>query len=356
MGLGSKIVRMSYFRDNINKMDGYVPGFQPSDKDIVKLNTNENPYPPSPRVMQAIKSISPDILRRYPSPVGQKFREIAAVVNDVEPENIICTNGGDDLLTIAIRCFCDRNRPIAYPTLTYSLYPVLAQIQDCPVVEIPFNRDHSLPEELQGVNAGLTIVCNPNAPTGTVIEPLVLADLAAKIDGVLLIDEAYADFAPYNCVALVKELDNVIILRSMSKGYSLAGLRFGYGIGNADLIEGMISKVKDSYNVDAISIEAAAAAISDQEYFLGNVEKIKFERARLTVELRELGFEVQSSHANFVLAKVPSGDGQAVYNKLAEKNIYVRYWNSEGLSDKLRITVGTAEENDKLLTALKEMD
>lgn len=346
---------MSYFNDKISKMQGYIPGFQPSGSDIIKLNTNENPYPPSPRAMAAINTITPDQLRRYPSPTGEKFREIAAALNGVDPENIICTNGGDDLLTIAIRSFCDGSNPLSYPVLTYSLYPVLAKIQGCETIEVPFNPDYSLPKELENVNSGLTIVCNPNAPSGTIVKPLELAELASKIKGVLLIDEAYADFAPYNCVGLVKEFDNVIILRSMSKGYSLAGLRFGYGIGNKELIENMIGKVKDSYNVDAIAIEAASAALSDQQYFKENVEKIKFERQRLIIELRKLGFEVADSHTNFVLAKCPNHDGERVYDELVKKNIYVRYWNSPGLSDKLRITVGRPEENDALVNVLKEI-
>ncbi len=346
---------MSYFRDNIEKMAGYVPGFQPGGSDVVKLNTNENPYLVSPKAMEALKSITADKLRRYPSPRGDNFREAAARVHEVRPENIICTNGGDDLLTIAVRSFCDSKRGLAYPVPTYSLYPVLAEIQGCDTIEISYGENFDLPSELEEVKAGLTIVCNPNAPTGTIVKPLYLAELAAKIDGVLLIDEAYADFAPYNCVPLVKELDNVIILRSMSKGYSLAGLRFGYGIASEKLIEGMIEKVKDSYNVDAVSIEVAAAAISDQEYFGANIEKIKAERERVTEELRKHGFEVGDSHTNFVLARCPGGEGQKFFDELVKRNIYVRYWNSSGLDDKLRITIGTAGENEMLLKAIEEI-
>ncbi len=345
---------MSYFRDNIDKTAGYMPGFQPVSTEVIKLNTNENPYPTSPKVLEAIRNVTADQLRRYPNPMGQEFREAAAKVNGVEPENIICTNGGDDLLTIAIRAFCDKNRPLAYPVPTYTLYSVLTELQDCPMIEVPFKKDFALPDELKDTNASLTIVCNPNAPSGTYLPPLVLADFAAKIKGALFVDEAYIDFAPQSCASMVRELDNIIILRTMSKGYSLAGLRFGYGIASTNIIETLM-KVKDSYNVDAIAIKAATAAILDQEYFKINVEKIKAERTRLTTILHRLGFEVYDSHSNFLLAKCPGGNGQKFFDELVKRNIFVRYWSSPDLADKLRITVGTPQQNDRLIEALKEI-
>ncbi len=172
---------MSYFRENIEKLAGYVPGFQSASADVVKLNTNENPYPPSPKVIEAVRSISPEALRRYPSPLGDEFRNAAAKVYSVSPDSILCCNGGDDLLTIAIRAFCDEDRTIAYPVPTYSLYPVLAGIQNCPAaIEVPYPDDFSIPEELADTDAGLTIICNPNAPTGSFVEPEVLKAFAKK--------------------------------------------------------------------------------------------------------------------------------------------------------------------------------
>ena len=247
---------MSYFRKNIEKMAGYVPGFQPKDTDVVKLNTNENPYPPSPAVLEALAQIGPEQIRRYPDPLGSEFRQAAAEVNGLKPEFIMCCNGGDDLLTIAFRAFCDDKRPVAYPVPTYSLYPVLAKLQGCKAIEVPFDSEFNLPAKLASTGAALTIVCNPNAPSGTLSGIDELTSLAEELKGVLLIDEAYVDFAGKNCVALVENFDNVIILRSMSKGYSLAGLRFGYAIAQPSLIDGLI-KVKDSYNVDTIAITAA---------------------------------------------------------------------------------------------------
>ena len=344
---------MGYFRENIEKAKGYEPGFQPAETDVIKLNTNENPYPPSPAVMDAIRDISEEQMRRYPDPHGNKFRKAAAEVNGVGPDYIMCCNGGDELLKIAIRAFCDENRPLAYPVPTYSLYPVLANLQNCKAIEVPFDSEFNLPAKLASADAALTIVCNPNAPTGSFVSVDEMKSLAGKLSGVLLIDEAYVDFAQDNCAALVKDFDNVIILRSMSKGYCLAGIRFGYAIAQPALIAGLM-KVKDSYNVDAAATAAATAAIRDQSYFQQNIKKVKDERARLTQQLRDLGLDVPDSSGNFVLAKCKNHKAVEIYEKLVERKIYVRYFDYPNLNDKLRITVGTSEQNDKLLVALKK--
>lgn len=345
---------MGYFRENIEKVRGYEPGFQPKQAYVTKLNTNENPYPPSPAVMKVLAEITPEQLRRYPDPVGNKFREAAAEVNGVSPECIMCCNGGDELLTIALRAFCDQKRPVAYPVPTYSLYPVLAKVHDCQAIEIAFDTEFNLPPKLTNTGAALTIVCNPNAPTGTFIAVGELASLADELSGVLLIDEAYVDFAEENCARLTRSFDNVIVLRSMSKGYGLAGLRFGYAIAPPDIIAGLM-KVKDSYNVDAVGVAAAAAAIKDQEYFKANVAKTKKDRDILAAQLRALKFTVPNSSANFVLAESKNHNASEIYDKLVQRNIYVRYFDLPGLHDKLRITVGTSEQNDKLVLALKEI-
>ena len=345
---------MGYFRKNIEEMAGYTPGFQPNDTGVVKLNTNENPYPPSPAVLEALAQIGPEQIRRYPDPLGSEFRRAAAEVNGVKPEFIMCCNGGDDLLTIAFRAFCDDKRSVAYPVPTYSLYPVLAKLQGCKAIEVPFDGEFNLPAKLASCGAALTIVCNPNAPSGTLVGIDELASLAEELKGILLIDEAYVDFAGKNCVALVENFDNVIILRSMSKGYSLAGLRFGYAIAQPSLIDGLIN-VKDSYNVDTIAITAATVAIKDREYFSRNTKKVIDERKRLTEKLRTLGFEIQDSYSNFILACSRTHKAVDVYNKLVENNIYVRYFDLPGLDDKLRVTVGTEEQNNKLLDALSKI-
>jgi histidinol-phosphate aminotransferase len=363
---------MSYFRENIEKAAGYKPGFQPpadllrkcetAGAGLLKLNTNENPYPPSPLVLKALSEIKSEQLRRYPDPLAEVFRKAAAQVHNVKPENIMACNGGDELLSMAIRAFCDENRPVAYPVPTYSLYPVLAKLQNCKAIEIPFsaggcltaNDDFSLPTGLEKTKATLTIICNPNAPTGSFVSPSKIADLAKKLNGALLIDEAYIDFADDNCLSLIKDFDNLIILRSMSKGYSLAGIRFGYAVACEGLIEGLL-KLKDSYNVDAVATAAATAAIKDQKVFKENVAKIKKDRENLAEKLRELKFDVPKSHSNFLLARIKGSPAKTIYEKLVSRHIYVRFWDVPGLENKLRISVGTAEQNDKLITALKEI-
>jgi histidinol-phosphate aminotransferase len=345
---------VGYFRRNVEKSKGYEPGFQPEDTDVVKLNTNENAYAPSPAVMNMLAEIGPEQLRRYPDPMGRAFREAAAKVNGVGADEIMCCNGGDELLTICFRAFCDGSRPVAYPVPTYSLYPVLAKLQDCEVIAVPFDGEYNLPAKLASTGAALTIVCNPNAPTGSFVGVAELSSLADEVDGVLLVDEAYVDFAEDNCVRLVRDFDNVIVLRSMSKGYGLAGLRFGYAIAQVQLIGGLL-KVKDSYNVDAVAISLATAAIKDREYFEQNTRKTKQQRKQLSDGLRALGFEVPDSQANFVLAKSSEHQAGELYDRLVQRDIYVRYFNLPGLENKLRITVGTAEQNGKLLGALKEI-
>jgi histidinol-phosphate aminotransferase len=355
---------MGYFRENVERAKAYTPGFQPpadllrkcetAGAGLVKLNTNENPYPPSPLVLKVLSEIKPEQLRRYPDPLADTFRKAAAEIHGVKPENIMACNGGDELLSMAIRAFCDENRSVAYPVPTYSLYPVLAKLQNCKAIEIPFNDDFSLPSGIEKTKAALTIICNPNAPTGSFVSPSKIADLAKKLKGVLLIDEAYIDFADDNCLSLIKDFDNLIILRSMSKGYSLAGIRFGYAVACEGLIEGLL-KLKDSYNVDAVATAAATAAIKDQKVFKENVAKIKKDRENLAEKLRGLKFDVPKSHSNFLLARIKGSPAKTIYEKLVSRHIYVRFWDVPGLENKLRISVGTAEQNDKLITALKEI-
>jgi histidinol-phosphate aminotransferase len=345
---------MTYFRQNIEQAKDYEPGFQPKQTDVLKLNTNENPYPPAPAVMRMLAEIESEQLRRYPDPLGDQFRKAAARVHGLSPDHILCCNGGDELLTMAFRAFCDENRPVAYPVPTYSLYPVLANLQNCKAIEVPFDAEFNLPPKLAATGAALTIVCNPNAPSATFIDTGELASFADELEGVLLIDEAYIDFADENCINLVKDFDNVIILRSMSKGYGLAGLRFGYAIAQPPLIAGLL-KIKDSYNVNAIAIALASAAINDQRYFKENVEKVKRDRDILTEQLRALKFKVAKSSANFVLAESKNCKASDIYDKLLQRNIYVRFFDLPGLTNKLRITVGTSEQNDKLVLTLKEI-
>jgi histidinol-phosphate aminotransferase len=347
---------MSYLRKNIDAMAGYTPGEQPGEgQRVIKLNTNENPYPPSPRVIKALREFAPDRLRRYPDPMANKVRDLVAGMFGVRRENVLCSNGSDELLTLIIRAVVGEGEDVVYPTPTYSLYPVLAEIQAAKAIEIPTQADFSLPvAELARTKARLMILCNPNAPTGVFTPVETLGRIAERFPGVVVVDEAYVDFSSDHAMRLAKTLPNVLVFRTLSKSYSLAGLRFGYAVGAAELIKGL-EKVKDSYNVDAVSIALAAEALQDQAWMRASAEKIRSELARLSARLADLGFAVTPSEANFILAAVPGGDGRACYEGLKSRSLLVRWWDLPRLADKLRITVGTPAENNALLAALEDM-
>jgi histidinol-phosphate aminotransferase len=346
---------MGRLRPNIEAMEGYTPGYQPKEAGFIKLNTNESPYPPSPKVVAALRAAAQSALRKYPDPMGGSARAQAAALVGVKPEQVLCGNGSDDLLTIAMRTFCGEGDVVAFPTPTYSLYEVLARIQGARVAAVPFPEDYSLPKGLADTGARLVLVSNPNAPTGTTVPVDVLMDLAGRVEGVLLIDEAYVDFAPSDCMPLATEHENVVVTRTLSKSYSLAGLRFGYAVAQQPLIEGM-TKAKDSYNVDALAIAGATAALADQEWLKANVEKVKATRERLIGRLDEMGFTCYPSQANFVLARVPPRcSAREVFEKLLERKIIVRYFDAPRLDDCIRISVGSDDEVDALLGALVEV-
>ena len=340
-------------RPNVEKMSGYTPGEQPRPGErVVKLNTNENPFPPSPRVVEAIRHIDPERLRRYPSPSAEDFRQTAARVHGVSPDMILAGNGSDEILAMAVRTYLGPGDIFAYPDPTYSLYPVLAEIGEVKVVTVPWAADWDLPiDALLATGARAIFFANPNAPTGTLVRTSRVRELAARFFGLLLVDEAYVDFAEENSLSLVREFANLVVCRTLSKGYGLAGLRFGYAIAAPAVVSEM-NKVKDSYNCDAVAISAAAAALEDQDYARHTWEHVRAERARLSDALGRRGWQVIPSQANFVLATCPGGDGAAIYRALKGKGILVRYFDKPGLTDKLRITIGTAEENDQLLAAL----
>lgn len=356
---------MSYERDNIRKMQGYSWGEQPSQQRVIKLNTNENPYPASESVAIALAQFSVDQLRRYPQPFADPFRDLAAALHGVKRENIIATNGGDELLRLAITTYVGAGETLGMAEPSYSLYPVLAAVQGCKVVKIDLQDDWSLPEDFAGqlnaAGARLAFVVNPHAPTGQLVPVQRLCAIAQQFDGVLVIDEAYVDFVDpdlnYNAVPLIHELDNVLLLRTMSKGYSLAGLRFAYGIGAASLLAPMLYKTRDSYNTDAISQSLATAALAAREEAAVSWQRVREERSRLTSELTRLGLEVLPSQSNFVLTAVPgNGEQRAprLYQRLKDDGILVRYFDQPRLRDKLRITVGTPDENDALLSSLRK--
>lgn len=346
---------MSYFRPEIEAMEGYTPGEQPDSLSVVKLNTNENPYPPSPKVMEAIANIKPEQLRRYPHPMGKAFREMAAKIFAVTPDHVLCGNGMDDILNLTCRAFSGPEAALVYPVPTYTLYGVLGQIQASIIREVPWGPDYSLPfEALIEARGAVTYLANPNAPTGTFVPVDQVARLADALSGVLCVDEAYVDFADTNCMELAKTRPNVLVMRTLSKGYSLAGLRFGFAVGHPELIAGLV-KVKDSYNVDAIAIAAASAALADQDYYQQTRRKVISERQRLATELDKIGLSCLPSKSNFLFARSVRPSAARLYESLKDRRILVRYFNSPGIDDRLRITVGTPEQNDALIAALKEL-
>jgi histidinol-phosphate aminotransferase len=345
---------VNYFRSAINAMTGYVPGEQPKPgTPIIKLNTNENPYPPSPEAIAVLRNLDSEWLRRYPDPFAKEFCQAVSEALDVPADWIIVGNGSDELLNVLIRaCAEGSDRQVVYPTPTYVLYRTLAAMQPAEVVEIPYPPNFQLPlDELVVANGAITFIASPNSPSGHSVPLADLRWLAERVSGIVVVDEAYVDFADYSALPLVEEFDNILILRTLSKGYSLAGLRLGFGIANPKLLAGLF-KIKDSYNIDAIATMVGAAAMRDRAYKDLCAEKVKTSRAKLTVSLKNLDFTVLDSQGNFVLATPPKGNAEQLYLQLKARGILVRYFKQPELEDKLRITVGTEEQNQTLIKAL----
>ena len=258
--------QQKYFRKNIDKMNGYVPGEQPQDGQYIKLNTNENPYPPSQKVIAALKDEVSEKLRLYPDPGATSAREKVAEVFGTRPERVMIGNGSDELLTVIIRSFVGEGEKVVFPYPSYLLYKTMSEIQDAEECVIDFLEDYTLPGEIVVEGAAVTFICNPNSPSGTIIPVEEVSGVAGKIEGIIVVDEAYVDFADDNCMRLVDKHPNLIVLRTLSKSYSLAGMRLGFAVAHESLINGMM-KVKDSYNVDRLSMASAVAALGDQETF-----------------------------------------------------------------------------------------
>lgn len=344
----------SYFRPNIATLAGYVPGEQLQDPRIIKLNTNENPYPPSPKVYVALRKAVNASLRLYPEPLGDSLRTIAARVFGVKPSNIIGGNGSDELLSMLLRCFVGPGDRVAFPVPTYSLYDTLVEIQEGVAARVDFPPDFSLPESLAEQKAALTFLCNPNAPSGTLVPLAEIEKLARALSGILVVDEAYIDFADSegaSSIPLIQRLPNLIVLRTFSKSFSLAGMRVGLAFASEEIIAGMM-KVKDSYNLDRLSLVAATTALQDLPWMNRNARRIRQSRKRLSNALRRLGFQVYPSHANFVLARKPGENLKPVYEALKRRMILVRYFDAPRLQDCLRITVGAPKEVQALVNEL----
>ncbi|MDB9375868.1 histidinol-phosphate transaminase [Nodularia sphaerocarpa] len=346
----------NYFRSNIDAMASYVPGEQPQrGMQVMKLNSNENPYPPSPAALAVLRNIQGEWLRRYPEPLGGEFRRAASEVLGFPSDWMIVGNGSDEVLNLVIRACTEPGRKVVYPIPTYVLYVTLTQMQAAEIVEIPYSQDYKLPlEEIIAANGAVTFIASPNSPSGHIVPINDLRQLASRLSGVLVIDEAYVDFAEENALALVKEYENVIVIRTLSKGYSLAGLRLGFGVANPKLLHGLF-KVKDSYNIDAIACALGTAAITDQAYKNACVAKVKASRSQLATDFKQLGFHVWDSHTNFLLVQPPQENAEYLYQQLKARQILVRYFPQPGLDNKLRITIGTDEQNQILVETLRQI-
>lgn len=344
---------MSGIRPNILAMSGYAPGEQPRDDDVIKLNTNENPYPPSPRVFEALQTaLTANRLRRYPEALGHTFRQKAAQVLNIDPEAILIGNGSDDLLTIVTRAFVPEAGLIVSPTPSYILYRSLAEIQGCRFESVRFTPDWKLPEPWPVRNADLTFLPNPNSPSGTMVTHSAIRSLAEQAGCPLILDEAYADFASTNGLKLAGK--SIVVTRSLSKSYSLAGIRFGFAVADPATVRELV-KVKDSYNCDVLSLAAATAALDDQQYLSETRAKILITRTRLEKALVSLGFHVTSSEANFVWCRRDDRPVKPIYEELKKRKILVRYMNYPEYGDGLRISVGADIEIDRLLLTLADI-
>jgi len=343
-------------REILRDVEGYVPGEQPKETGVIKLNTNENPYPPSPSVQEALRHLTPDAIRRYPDPVSLELRQACAERYGYESADwCVAGNGMDELLALAVRTFVDPGDAILTPYPTYTLYETLAQLHGANVTMMDLDDEFRLPERFFKTPARLCFVPRPNAPTGVSGPRTDIERLCKSFDGMVVIDEAYVDFGDDNCMDFPKRFDNAIVMRTFSKSFSMAGMRVGLAVAQPDIIAEFL-KTKDSYNLNAYSQAAALAAIRDYPHMEANAARIRGTRRRLRSALETIGFTVPPSQANFVLAYwngTPSA--KDIFLALKHRGIFVRYFEARRLDNALRITVGTDEETDALLDALREI-
>ena len=344
----------SVVRKALRGFQPYVPGEQPPDAEgWVKLNTNESPLPPSPKVIAAIKAAADESLRLYPSPTAAPAREAIARRFRLDRSQVAVGNGGDELIELCFRAFAGAGDSVAYPTPTYPLLEPLCRIHEAIPSTHPTEDFSELPPSLGADPAPLKFIVNPNSPTGALF---VQADIEAAVSassGIVVIDEAYVDFAPQSCLPLLERYENVLLLRTFSKSYALAGLRIGFALGPRDVIEALDS-VKDSYNVDRLAIVAAVAAIEDEGHHKKLVDEVVRNRRELAGALEEMKFDVVPSAANFVFVKPPKPAAEVVA-ALRGRKILVRHYDREPIAGWIRITVGTRDQHEALLAALKEI-
>lgn len=345
------------WRDNLIKIEPYVAGEQPNKTDFIKLNANENPYPPSPKAIAAIHEYDAENLKKYPSANAVPLVNAIAKREGLQPENVFAGNGTDDVLSLCFRAFFNSDKPIIFPDITYSFNTVWCDILNIPYETIPVDEDFNIdPADYARPNGGV-VIANPNAPTsiGRGLD-FIREILDNNSDSVVIVDEAYVDFGGTTAVPLLKEYDNLVITRTFSKSRSMAGMRLGWAMGGREVISAIYA-AKDSMNsypVDSIAQAAGVAAIEDEEYFRATLKRVIATRGRLTAELRGMGFTLPDSRTNFVFASHPRYSAREIFKFLKTRDIYVRWFNKPRIDNYLRITVGTDEETDALIKSLNE--
>jgi histidinol-phosphate aminotransferase len=346
-----------YWSNTVKNIKPYTPGEQPKDRKYIKLNTNENPYPPSSRVIEAIKNAADETLRLYPDPMGEELRETIAGYYRLRKNNVFIGNGSDELLAFSFPAFFEpESKPVLFAEVTYSFYPVYAAFFNTNYRLIPVDEEFNIPEEGYYQDNGGIIIANPNAPSGIGVSGKTIeAILSRNENSVVIIDEAYADFGGQSAVKLINDYPNLLVIKTLSKSHSLAGLRVGYTLGNEELIEGII-RVKDSinsYTVDRLALAGAREAIKDDDYFQETRSKIMRSRERVSARLTEMGFKVIPSQANFIFISSEQCPGGLLFQRLREKGILVRYFNKPKIDNFIRVTIGTDAEMDCFLEVIK---
>lgn len=342
----------------VKRTEPYVPGEQLEQKDIVKLNTNENPYPPSPKVIAAIQQEMGHNLQLYPSPTATELRETIGLHYGLTAEEVFVGNGSDEVLAFSFMAFFEPGKPIRFPDVTYSFYPVYAKLFDIPYEEVPLNKDFTLPVDKYFQSEGGVILPNPNAPTSIYTELGPIEEIVKNNpDQVVIIDEAYIDFASKSATELIRKYDNVLVVQTTSKSRSLAGLRVGFAMGAPSLITALI-RIKDSFNsytLDRLALVGAKAAFEDEAYFMETTQKIIATRDKLNETLQQLDFNVLPSQANFVFVSHKTIQAEFLYNELKNAGVLVRYFNKPGIDNYLRITIGTDEQMERLVDKLSDV-
>ncbi|QFU76066.1 histidinol-phosphate transaminase [Halioglobus maricola] len=347
-----------YWSDLARQLTPYVPGEQPQGTRLVKLNTNENPYGPSPAVLDAIASISPDELKRYPDPDSSALREAFADREGLGSDQVFLGNGSDEVLAHTFQALLKHDKPLLFPEISYSFYPVWSELYQIAYERVPLRGDFTIDVDAYSMaNSGI-LIPNPNAPTGVL---LAKADIARLLethpDSVVVIDEAYIDFGGESATALISDHDNLLVVQTFSKSRSLAGMRVGVAFGPAELIEGLV-RVKDSFNsypMDIVAQRATLASLQDEAWFQNCCQKVIATRERTSHELSLLGFEVLPSSANFVFARHPGRDAAEIFAELRQRGVIVRYFDKPLISQYLRISIGTDAEMDELLSVLEDV-